>query len=132
MHLKWMIPTTLLLLACVTLSASAQTAADAAAIKEVVLDYVDGWWTGDAQRMARALHPDRVKRNIYTNEATGHSMMNSVTKYDMVEYSRAGGGSERPDEKGDIQVLILAVHRDIAKLLAMSTTSNWLDGTTGG
>ncbi|HSM16394.1 MAG TPA: hypothetical protein VK845_05265, partial [Gemmatimonadales bacterium] len=30
--------------------ARAQTAADTAAIRAAVLDYVDGWWAGDVER----------------------------------------------------------------------------------
>jgi hypothetical protein len=33
------------------------TSADAAAIKQTALDYVEGWYEADAQRMSRALAP---------------------------------------------------------------------------
>jgi hypothetical protein len=36
--------------------------ADEDAIRAVVLDYVEGWFDGDAARMERALHPELVKR----------------------------------------------------------------------
>ncbi len=29
-----------------------------------VLDYVEGWYTADAQRMTRALHPKLAKRRV--------------------------------------------------------------------
>jgi hypothetical protein len=35
---------------------------DEAAIRAVVLDYVEGWFDGDAVRMERALHPELMKR----------------------------------------------------------------------
>ena len=35
---------------------------DQEAIRGVVLDYIDGWFDGDAVRMERALHPELVKR----------------------------------------------------------------------
>ena len=99
---------------------SAQTQADSTAIHEVVLDYVDGWWTGDAERMESALHPDLVKRIVFTHEATGRSMMNSSTNYEMVEYTRAGGGSAEPEQKGEVEIRILALHGEIANVLATS------------
>jgi hypothetical protein len=37
-------------------------AADEDAVRSVVLDYVAGWFEGDAGRMKRALHPELVKR----------------------------------------------------------------------
>jgi hypothetical protein len=35
---------------------------DRDAIRSVVLDYLEGWFDGDARRMRRALHPGLVKR----------------------------------------------------------------------
>src|SRR5690242_18620326 len=32
------------------------------AIRRTALDYIDGWYTGDAERMRRSLHPDLAKR----------------------------------------------------------------------
>ena len=37
--------------------AHAQTPADSAAIRAAALDYIEGWYAGDADRVARALHP---------------------------------------------------------------------------
>jgi hypothetical protein len=101
-------------------SLEAQTPADSAAIREAVIDYVDGWWTGDAERMARCLHPSLVKRRIFPHRDTGRSLMQSDTKNDLVEYTRAGGGSDRPDEKGEVNVSILALDGDIATVVASS------------
>jgi Putative lumazine-binding len=33
-----------------------------AGVRAAVLDYVEGWFDGNAERMERALHPDLVKR----------------------------------------------------------------------
>jgi hypothetical protein len=47
-------------------------------------------------------------------------MMNSSTKYEMVEYTKAGGGSESQEMKGDVEVEILAITGDIANVFAAS------------
>jgi hypothetical protein len=107
-------------MSCVVTPIAAQTEADSTAIHEVVLDYVDGWWTGDAARMERALHPDLVKRNVFRHRDTGRSMMNSTSKYEMVEYARAGGGSDEPELKGTVEIRILAIAGDIANVFAAS------------
>ncbi len=36
--------------------------AEAQAIRQVALDYVEGWYEADVERMQRALHADLVKR----------------------------------------------------------------------
>lgn len=41
---------------------TAVSAADSAAIKQTALDYIEGWYEGNAERMERALHPDLAKR----------------------------------------------------------------------
>lgn len=109
-----------LLLSCPATPIAAQTQADSAAIIEVVVDYVDGWWTGDAERMEGALHPDLVKRNVFPHRQTGRSMMNSASKYELVEYTRAGGGSGNPEQKGEVEVRILGIASDIANVYAAS------------
>jgi hypothetical protein len=101
-------------------TAVAQVDDESVAIERTVLDYVDGWWSGDVARMQRSLHPDLVKRIVFTHDATGRSMMNSTTKNDMVEYTRAGGGSTSPDDKGEVDVSITRVDGDIATVVATS------------
>ena len=100
--------------------AAAQTPDEAAAIEQTVLDYVDGWWSGDAIRIERSLHPDLVKRITFRHETTGRSLMNSTSKTDMVEYTRAGGGSDSPDDKGEVEVSITRIDGDIATVVATS------------
>ena len=100
--------------------AGAQTAADRAAIHAAVLDYVDGWWAGDVERMERCLHPDLVKRSVWTHEGTGRSLLNSTTKSAMVEYTRGGGGSAEIEQKGEVEVQLVALEGGIANVIATS------------
>ncbi|MGH7543457.1 MAG: hypothetical protein ACREK7_05910 [Gemmatimonadota bacterium] len=62
---------TALILLASTGAASAQTPADSAAIRAAALDYIEGWYSGDAGRMARAVHPELVKRIIATDDEGG-------------------------------------------------------------
>src|SRR5688572_6478371 len=58
------------LLALTVLSAApaaAQSAADSAAVRAAALDYIEGWYEGNADRMARAVHPELAKRIVQTN-----------------------------------------------------------------
>lgn len=38
--------------------------ADKAAITQTALDYLEGWYAGDGERMERALHPELAKRIV--------------------------------------------------------------------
>ena len=44
---------------------------DSLAIKSASMDYVEGWYQADAERMARSLHPDLVKPAVRTLKKSG-------------------------------------------------------------
>ncbi len=56
--------------------AAAQSPEQAKAIKEAALDYGEGWYEGNAERMERALHPELAKRMVFTNPKNGRSRLN--------------------------------------------------------
>ncbi|MGH7472081.1 MAG: nuclear transport factor 2 family protein, partial [Longimicrobiales bacterium] len=90
------IPCALLGCALLAGAAHAQTSADSAAIRATALDYVEGWYTGDAARMERALHPELAKRIVNTNPQNGRSSLGSQSAMTLVQYTRAGGGKDTP------------------------------------
>ncbi|HEV7836602.1 MAG TPA: nuclear transport factor 2 family protein, partial [Gemmatimonadaceae bacterium] len=47
-------------------TSSSQSPADSVAIRQTALDYIQGWYAGDAARMERALHPELAKRIVQT------------------------------------------------------------------
>jgi hypothetical protein len=117
--------TLLIGLAVFAAPANAQTEDDVAAVREAVLDYVDGWWSGDVTRIERSLHPDLVKRIVFEHEATGRSMLNTISKNDMVEHTRAGGGSADAELKGEVEVSVVDISGDIATVIA--TSARYID-----
>ena len=87
--------------------AAAQTAADSAGIRATALDYIDGWWSGDANRMAAALHPDLVKR-IRGADATGaREWIDQMGASRLVLGTGRGGGRETSvaDRRSDVRIL---------------------------
>jgi putative lumazine-binding protein len=83
---------------------SAQTAADSAAIKATALDYIDGYYTGDAARMERALHPDLAKRIVNT-DPQGRSRLGQMSAMSLVQGTRNGGGKEDAVKREDVKIL---------------------------
>jgi hypothetical protein len=69
---------TLVLLAAMAGVSRAQSAADSAAIRSTALDYVEGWYEGNPQRMARAVHPELVKRIVVSDTATRQSVLENM------------------------------------------------------
>lgn len=70
-------------------SGADDSTADIDAVRSVAMDYAAGWYAGDADRMARALHDNLAKRTV-TSDAPGG--LRPVTKTRMVELTAAGGG----------------------------------------
>jgi len=83
---------------------AAQSAADSAAIKATALDYIDGYYTGDAARMERALHPDLAKRIVNTNPQ-GQSRLGQMSAMTLVQGTRAGGGKNETNKREDVRIL---------------------------
>jgi hypothetical protein len=88
--------------------------ADEDAIVRCSLDYFEGWFDGDAERMRRALHPDLANRSP-VGEA-----LNQVTALEMIEATEAGAGRERDPEARRIDVRVVEVHGDIATAIVDS------------
>ena len=113
------------LLAAATTAARAQTAADAAAIRATVLDYAEGWYAGDADRMARALHPELVKRILVSDTATGQSFVQTMGASALVNGTRHGYGKSTPAERQQKDVTVLDVFGNAA--VAKAVMADWID-----
>ena len=65
----------------------AQTSADSAAIRQAALDYIEGWYEGNAERMERALHPDLAKRIINVDQRGRSVLVPSPTREQLHSFS---------------------------------------------
>lgn len=83
-------------------------------IVRCVLDYFEGWFDGDPDRMQRALHPDLAKRSLDGEE------LDQVTAREMVEATAAGRGKERDPGSRRIDVHVIDIHGDIASVVVDS------------
>lgn len=101
----------------------AQTAADSAAIRATALDYIEGWYAGDAARMERALHPQLAKRIVQRND--GAVMLEDMTAEQLVGYTRAGGGKRTPAAEQQKDVTILDIFRNAAVVKIVAR--DWVD-----
>ena len=94
--------------------------ADRAAIEKATLDYLEGWYTGDAARMERALHPELAKRMVGSDPRSGRSFLEPIGASAMISFTAAGAGKLKPGEDAGIEVRILDVFRDMAMVRAKS------------
>jgi hypothetical protein len=80
--------------------------ADKTGIKEAALDYAEGWYEGNAERMERALHPDLAKR-IARKDDKGNSRLENMGAMTLVQVTRRGFGKQTPKEEQQKDVTIL-------------------------
>jgi len=115
----------MLLSAAVTGTAGAQSAADSAAIRAAALDYAEGWYEGSAERMARSLHPELVKRILVRDTTTGKTMVQGMGASVLVNSTRHGYGKETPKERQQKDVTILDIFGNAAS--AKAVMADWVD-----
>jgi hypothetical protein len=103
----------------------APKSADAAAIKQTLLDYVEGWYEGNAERMGRALHPDLAKRIVSKNQKSGQDHLDKMSAKLLVQYTRDGGGTKTPKENQQKDITIFDIYEDEAS--AKVVFLEWVD-----
>jgi len=79
--------------------------ADEDAVRSAVLDYVAGWFEGDAGRMKRALHPELVKR-CRGIEGDNPDALETLSAGEMIDATAAGEGirEDAADRRIEIRI----------------------------
>lgn len=106
-------------------SMNAQSSADTTAIRATALNYVEGWYEGNADRMAKALHPELVKRIVVRDTTTGRTMVQGMGTSVLVNSTRHGYGKETPKERQQKDVSVLDVFGNAASVKA--EMADWID-----
>ena len=83
------------------------------AILAAAADYIDGGYDGDAERIARSLHPDLVKRIIRTSP-DGRLRLDQMSVLGLIRL--VDGKSPVPSDQRRREIDILAVDEDIASV----------------
>jgi len=97
---------------------------DSAAIVQTALDYGDGFYSGDATRMEKALHPDFNKVCPMKMSESGNTFLYYSTYSGLIEMTRTKAGYLDEDKRKE-KVVILKVDGDIA--FAKITTAMFND-----
>jgi hypothetical protein len=96
---------------------------DASIVRETIRNYIEGYYAGDAQRMAATLPPHYLKHmlhgNIPVREKTGGQMISQV---------RANGPVSLPPADRTEQISVLDISGNMAS--AKLVTPHWIDYMT--
>jgi hypothetical protein len=113
------------LLTGLTTVARPQSTADSAAIRATALDYVEGWYEGNPQRMARAVHPELVKRIVVSDTVTKQSVIQTMGATALVNGTRHGYGKTTPRERQQKEITVLDIFANAAS--AKAVMADWID-----
>ncbi len=91
-----------------SITAFAQSEADRDAIKRTALNYAEGWYEGNADKMESALHPDLAKRIARTNDK-GQTRLDQMSAMSLVQGTRTGFGKQTAKEEQQKDVTVLDV-----------------------
>lgn len=114
----------ILFVSVIQVNAQPAKANDAELIKQAALDYIEGWYEGNAERMERALHPELAKRIVRTDDR-GRNSLGQMGAMTLVQYTRSGGGKDTPKEKQQKDVTVLDIFGNTAS--AKIIASDWVD-----
>ena len=101
----------------------AQSAADSAAIVATAHDYIDGFYEGNPERMARALSPDLAKRIVDTRG--GESVVANMTAEQLVAITERKVGRPTPEADRRSDVVITNIFGNAATVRIDAST--WVD-----
>jgi Putative lumazine-binding len=87
-----------------------------AAIVDVVLDYFEGWYDGDVERMTRALHEDLAKRSL-AGDGRG---VETISAREMIDATAKGRGKRDDPAERRLSVRVDDVYATIANVTVMS------------
>ena len=105
-----------------TLLAPVAAPEDLEGIRHACLDYAEGWYNADPERMRRCLHPQLVKRTLMRDSQTGTWLLRRPADAEMmVGFTEQGGGSALPEAQRINEVLIYDVFRHVASAKVLST-----------
>ena len=87
----------------------AQTSEDSLAIKQTAMNYIYGFYEGNAERMEKALHPELAKRNVRTDPQSGRQRFDQMSALTLINITRAGGGKSIPQDQRIFEFEILDI-----------------------
>jgi len=95
------------------------------AVKQTALDYAESWYTGDVERMERALHPDLAKRVLKLDPRYGRWKIEQMSALTLIQGVRKGYGTKTPTEHRKADVTILDVFGNAASVRL--DMHDWID-----
>lgn len=104
-----------------TLTGAAQAPADREAVRQAALDYVEGIYSVQPERIERSVHPSLVKRGFYKKDASAPYAEMPMTYEQLVKLA----ASWNKDGKRDTSIKEVAVLDVLDQTAVAKVTASW-------
>jgi len=115
-----------ILLAYGTITIQAQTKADTLAINETIMNYLEGFYTADADRMEKALSPDLAKRVIQPQQGRGDVLQN-MTAMTLFQMTKMKPDESKTKGKLKAKIIIFDIFGKTATVKAVTDHYSFID-----
>ena len=90
-------------------NSNSQTKEDSLAIKTTAMNYIFGFYEGNAERMEKALHPELAKRIVRADPQSGRQRLDQMSALTLINITKAGGGKSIPQDQRIFEFKILDI-----------------------
>ena len=130
-HSKWVFTLILSILLICGSAGMAQTKSDSLAIEKACRDYVEGWVTGNADRVAQGISPELVKRTVSLDKE-GASFTNNMSASLLIMITKMNKEGVKakdlePDKPFSLDVRIYDISGDFALARTANTKYGFFD-----
>ncbi len=87
---------------------------DELAVKQAALNYIEGWYTADTARMAKALSEDLVKKGFLVHPRSGELRIAPATYKQMVQWAGQQPNEIAKNPDIHLEVILIEVGENIA------------------
>jgi hypothetical protein len=98
---------------------------DLKAIEQTILDYIEGFYEGDAARMESALHPELAKRIARRDPESGRSYFAEMSALALTQLTRQKADRPTPAAERQREIVVFDIFENSAS--ARITASTWID-----
>ena len=116
---------TVMVVAQTTPNKDLQLVEDEKQIREIALDYIEGWYQADTIRMANALSKDLKKRGFVINNNTGEEIVADANYSQMIEWTGRRKNQLATGNELELKVEIIDIGKRIANV--KTTTPDFID-----
>ena len=104
-----------------------QTKTDSLLIKETALNYIEGLFTNNYERMEKAIHPELAKRVIREDDK-GNYRLSNMGYSELLYYTKTmTTNDKKPEEPFKADVIIFDISTDIATIKVIQNKYNFFD-----